>query len=312
MASLKDYALDWLGAETVKNGKIEWAFCENEVMMAKLSGSCLTLGRKAPDKDHHVSMLITGGELHLTLNGDRLGFFAPAYIDFMPSNQWGNVVAEGNLEGYLLVVERIFFWEVVANLRSKISEKMMTYFKRPFVALNKDEMAGLQKLSAVLFGLMSTCGESGIFRREQVKSLLCACQCELWNIVFRQENPWDMEQVPYHWGEIVSGFLYLAHTYCRERHEVGWYCKQLGVSSNALNASLKRRYEKTARNIIDDLLLAEAQVALRNPEYSVQNVSDLLCFSDQSSFGKFFKRCCGVSPALFRRRLEKEEPEEDL
>lgn len=89
-------------------------------------------------------------------------------------------------------------------------------------------------------------------------------------------------------------------------------CKQLGISSNALNASLKKRYGKTARNIIDDLLLAEAQVALRNPEYSVQNVSDLLFFSDQSSFGKFFKRCCGVSPVLFRRRLEKEEPEEDL
>lgn len=312
MASLKDYALDWLGAETVRNGKIEWAFCEDEVMMVKLSGSCLTLGQKVPDKDHHVSMLITGGELHLTLNGDRMGFFAPAYIDFMPSNQWRNVVAEGNLEGYLLVVDRIFFWEVIADLRSKISEKMMIYSKSPFVALSKNEMAGLQKLSAVLFGLMSAGGENGIFLREQVKSVLRACQCELWNIVFRQENPLDMEQVSYHWGEIVAGFLYLAHTYCRERHEVGWYCKQLGISSNALNASLKKRYGKTARNIIDDLLLAEAQVALRNPEYSVQNVSDLLFFSDQSSFGKFFKRCCGVSPALFRRRLEKEEPEEDL
>lgn len=303
MTNLKEYALHWLGAETVRNGKIEYAFCGDEVMMVKLSGACLTLGRKMPDKDHHVSMLITGGELHLTLNGDRMGFFAPTYIDFMSSNQWGNVVAEGNLEGYLLVVERNFFLEVIANLRSKISEKMITYSRSPFVALNKEEMAGLQKLSAVLFGLMSTGEENRIFRREQVQSVLRACQCELWNIVFRQGNPSDMEQVSYHWGEIVSGFLYLAHTYCCERHEVGWYCKQLGVSSNALNASLKRRYGKTARNIIDDLLLTEAQVALRNPEYSVQNVSDLLCFSDQSAFGKFFKRCYGISPALYRRQI---------
>ena len=70
---------------------------------------------------------------------------------------------------------------------------------------------------------------------------------------------------------------------------------------------MERLYGKTARSIIDELLLTEAKVALRNPGYSVQDVSDQLCFSDQSAFGKFFKRCFGVSPALFRRELEKEK-----
>lgn len=308
MMNLKEYALNWLGADTGRNDNMELASCGEELVMVKLSGTSLTLGRNMSDKRNYVSMLITGGELHLTLNGERMGFFAPAYIDFMSSNHWGNMVAEGDLEGYLLVAERNFFLEVVSNLRSKISEKMITYAKSPFVSLNNDEVAGLQRLSTVLFGLMST-GDDGIFQRELVKSVLRACQCELWNIVFRQGNPSDMTEESYHVGEAVSSFLYLAHTYCRERHEVGWYCEQLGISANALNSSLKRRYGKTARNIIDDLLLSEAQVALRNPEYSVQNVSDMLNFSDQSSFGKFFKRCCGVSPALFRRGLEKEKME---
>ena len=80
-----------------------------------------------------------------------------------------------------------------------------------------------------------------------------------------------------------------------------------GRGSMCLTATLKRFYGKPARSIIDDLLITEAKVALRNPELSVQDISDKLCFSDQSAFGKFFKRYCGMSPALFRREQEKEK-----
>lgn len=303
MKNLKEYVLDWFAQGTVDSGKVEAASYGDEVVMVKLEDACIRLGRNIPDGLHHVGMLMTGGELRLTLNGDRMGFLAPLYIDFIDSNQWDDVVMEGHFEGYLLVVDRNFFLEANSRLRSKISEKMMVYTQYPFVQLGPEESNSLERLSTTLFVSMSA--GSDVFRREMVQSILCACLCELWNIVFRRGREREGIEENFRWGEFVSHFLYLAHTYCRDRHEVGWYCEQLGVSANALNASLKRLYGKTARNIIDELLLTEAQVALRNPEYSVQNVSDMLNFSDQSSFGKFFKRCCGVSPALFRRELEK-------
>lgn len=305
MVNLKEYVLDWLEADRVQAGGMDVVACGDEVVMVKLTGACLTWGRVLPDEEYHVCMLMTGGGLRLTLNGDRMGFFAPAYIDFLTPNQWKNVTVEGKLEGYLLVVERNFFLETTSQLRPRISEKMMVYSRRPFVSLNSEEASGLQDLSSALFALMAA-ERDGIFHREQVQSMLHACQCELWNIVFRQDETVETEEKPYHGGEMVARFLYLAHTCCCERHEVNWYCNQLGVSSNALTATLKRFYGKTARNIIDDLLVTEAKVALRNPELSIQDVSDKLCFSDQSAFGKFFKRCCGMSPMLFRRGLEKE------
>lgn len=181
----------------------------------------------------------------------------------------------------------------------------MEYVRSPFVLLEQEEAERLGELSSVLFGVML--GGNDVFHRELLQSLLSSCQCELWNTIFRRhESVYGVEE-SYHWGDTVSHFLYLVHTFCCERHEVNWYCEQLGVSVNALNAALKRLYGKTARSIIDELLLTEAKVALRNPGYSVQDVSDQLCFSDQSAFGKFFKRCFGVSPALFRRELEKEK-----
>lgn len=80
----------------------------------------------------------------------------------------------------------------------------------------------------------------------------------------------------YKWGDSGGNFLHLAHVHCREHYEVKWYCEQLGISANTLTAVTKRLYGKTARMIIDELLLEEAKLALRNPDYSIQSVSDQL------------------------------------
>ena len=43
---------------------------------------------------------------------------------------------------------------------------------------------------------------------------------------------------------------------------------------------------------------------LKQPKWSIQEVSDQLNFAYQSAFGKFFKRKNGVSPSVFRKTPE--------
>ena len=114
-------------------------------------------------------------------------------------------------------------------------------------------------------------------------------------------------------GFLLLGFGYLqisqvlttAHTHCREKHEVGWYARQTGVSADSLSAMLKRLYGKSASTILSELLAREAKVCLRNPLLSVQQVAEILGFADQSAFGKFFKRHCGMSPGVYRKKTNK-------
>jgi AraC-like DNA-binding protein len=44
---------------------------------------------------------------------------------------------------------------------------------------------------------------------------------------------------------------------------------------------------------------------LREPELSIQEIAEKLSFSDQSSFGKFFKKHTGISPLKYRQTLRK-------
>jgi transcriptional regulator GlxA family with amidase domain len=44
---------------------------------------------------------------------------------------------------------------------------------------------------------------------------------------------------------------------------------------------------------------------LRDPEMSIQQIASAMSFSDQSSFGKFFKKHTGLSPLKYRQNLRK-------
>jgi len=49
------------------------------------------------------------------------------------------------------------------------------------------------------------------------------------------------------------------------------------------------------------LLISEAKSLLKQKELTIQQIAEMLNFSDTSSFGKFFKRNSGVSPKKFRQ-----------
>lgn len=150
---------------------------------------------------------------------------------------------------------------------------------------------------------------SNPLQTEQIQMLLCATECELWNAISLKEHN-SINEKDFQEKDRVAQFFYLMHSYCREQHEVRWYASQLSCSPDALSASLKRFYGKNASMLLNERLIAEAKVLLQKPECSIQDVADMLCFSDQSAFGKFFKRHCNMSPMQYRFQAEEAKRKE--
>ena len=64
---------------------------------------------------------------------------------------------------------------------------------------------------------------------------------------------------------------------------------------------------KTVNQWISEALIRESEILLRNPDLTIQQVADMLNFSDQSSFGKFFKKHRDISPLAFKRQFAKDQ-----
>lgn len=99
---------------------------------------------------------------------------------------------------------------------------------------------------------------------------------------------------------LVIKFNNLAQQQFRELRTVKKYADQLNVTPKYLTEVVKEYSGKNAGEIINDLVILEAKFLLRKSEFNISQIADILNFSDQSFFGKYFKRQTGISPKTFR------------
>ena len=86
----------------------------------------------------------------------------------------------------------------------------------------------------------------------------------------------------------------------KEHRNVQYYADALFVSPKHLTETIKEVTGRTAGEWIDDAVILEAKVLLRNSEVSIARVAENIHFPDQSSFGKYFKKQTGMSPSDYR------------
>ncbi|QJB32953.1 AraC family transcriptional regulator [Chitinophaga oryzae] len=103
---------------------------------------------------------------------------------------------------------------------------------------------------------------------------------------------------------LVIRFTNLVQAHFRSQRNVQQYAEQLFVTAKYLTETVKEYTGKSAGEIIDDYVVLEAKLLLDNPKLSIAEITEMLHFSDQSFFGKYFKRHTGYSPKAFRAQSQ--------
>jgi AraC family transcriptional regulator, transcriptional activator of pobA len=109
----------------------------------------------------------------------------------------------------------------------------------------------------------------------------------------------DVQQSPRKEALAIS-FTNLVQLHFTYQRNVSQYAEQLFVTAKYLTETVKEITGRNAGEIIDHFVIVEAKLLLDNPKLSIAQVAASLHFSDQSFFGKFFKRHTGQSPKDYR------------
>ncbi len=99
----------------------------------------------------------------------------------------------------------------------------------------------------------------------------------------------------------VHDFIKLVHVYYAKERSVAFYADKLFISPKYLSLLVKDATGKSAARWIDEFVLMEAKNMLRFSGKNVQQVAYSLNFSNQSSFGKYFKHLTGMSPTEYQK-----------
>ncbi|THU34969.1 helix-turn-helix domain-containing protein [Niastella caeni] len=139
------------------------------------------------------------------------------------------------------------------------------------------------------------------FATEVVRHFFNVFQFELAGLYHKHSN--QKKAVHDHKEEIVWRFLGLLSKHVKSERNLLFYANRLYVTPKYLTQTVKKLTGKTAGKYIDELVIVEAKNLLRDPALTIAQVADLLYFSDQFFFSKFFKRYTGITPSVYRKSV---------
>ena len=102
-------------------------------------------------------------------------------------------------------------------------------------------------------------------------------------------------------AHVLAQFKNLLAEHFVEERRVSFYAEKMHLTTKYFSTLIKEVSGKTAGQWINEMLLLESKVRLRDKDRSISQIADDLNFSDPSHFGKFFKKNTGLRPLEYRR-----------
>lgn len=98
-------------------------------------------------------------------------------------------------------------------------------------------------------------------------------------------------------------FLDRLHSLDIKHHSVEWYANELCISPKYLSALCKKNSGKTANEWITEHVVEDIRYYLKQTDYSIKQICDLLGFPNTSFFGKYVKEHFGMTPGQVRNNF---------
>ena len=257
--------------------------------------------------EHYVPMRLDVLLMVLALEGTtelRLDYIPytigpNCFVTIMPTHTIQLSRISKDFKGRLIIASREFLDGCnPGNNRTHSVANYMEIRKNPCTELEPEETAKLESCIRVIREKMKE--RTHFFQKEVVQNAFIGFLLEVANI-FMSKKDRLVKPTLSRKEELFEQFLQLLFEHCKEQHVVTFYAEKLFITPQYLSLILKELTGKSANKWIDDALIVEAKILLKAPQATVQQVADILHFSDQSTFGKFFKKHMGISPMEYRK-----------
>lgn len=243
-------------------------------------------------------LLVLEGSIDLSIDYVLFQASTNTVVTIMPTHITKVMKYSPNFKGRLMAVSRAFLEQSMMPNHSSSMIQYMKIRKNPTILLQESE---IKTLDECMLRLRQTILQtSHHLQLLLIQNTLMGFFIEMGNI-FSERKEYNTPPSLTRKEELFESFLRILYMYCKEQHVVSFYAEQLYITPQYLSLILKELTGRSANKWIDEALMQEAKILLKAPQATVQQVADALHFSDQSTFGKFFKKHAGMSPMEYRK-----------
>lgn len=246
-------------------------------------------------------VFVTKGELVVTIDYLPYRVTQNMTLGLTHKHLLNSINMSHDARGYYVMFSKVLLKEMFPQLASVPKDYLLNRRLNPIMKLDaKDYTLMVGILERLRNNIRRT---NHIFHRTIVMNEAGNLIMELVNMGMLQMGAVRSDYKATHNEELALRFMQLIVTHGKEWNEVSQYSTELCVTPVYLSRAIKAVSGKTVMEWINEARIAEAKILLRKPNMSIQEVSEDLSFSDQSAFGKFFKKQTGLSPLEYRRKF---------
>ena len=207
-----------------------------------------------------------------------------------------NYASSPDFEGLAMILSVDFFREVINDV-ADLSAVFLLARSKPVMALSEHEMRIFTNYFYTIKDRIESVNNH--FRKALVRTLLLALLYDMSNVVYQFQQTTDQRLKR---GDIIfTRFIKMVEEYCGRERRVSWYAGQLGITPKYLSETVKEVSRRTPNEWIDNYVIVELRVLLKNTTKSIKQITEEMHFPNQSFLGKYFKEHVGVSPSEYRK-----------
>lgn len=243
-------------------------------------------------------LIITNGSASLETSYAAKDLNVGMLIVQTPSSRSTLQHMSSDFEMTVLYIEPAFFDSLLSG--QPLYERIACYLGKnelPIVALTNRQSDYLQK-AMQLFTYQQ---ERKSVYQDGILRYLCGVVLLQMADIFEAKAPQDTENLKRQ-KDLFRQFKKLLMTNYRQQHTIAFYADQLHISNAYLSRIIKSVTGRTVLSHINELLCADACRLLECTNMDIKEIANLLGFTSQSAFGKFFMRQQKTTPLKYRMK----------
>lgn len=281
-------------------------YIDDYIFACEIKGADHITYSKPRRPKYHLVIIVLKGNIEIIINGERLSFGKNSYINLPTWSDIYEIRYDAGFHAMATATDRSVVEDIFQNrnpfppdFRFSIDHQIGGEIMDPA------DVATLRKDVSNLIDSLSN--RRHLFAEEVNYAYFYILLTDMADMMWRRfgtEKPshkTDMKRSDI----IMKEFTDLLTAHIKKETSVDFYAEKLCISKQYLSLIVKEKTRVTVGTIIAAMRTESAARLLRNPDMTIQQIAEEMSFSDQSSFGKFFKKHTGMSPLKYRQNLRK-------
>ncbi|OCA69061.1 hypothetical protein BBI01_17775 [Chryseobacterium artocarpi] len=232
------------------------------------------------------------------MDGEEIIHKVDTLATFTPSTIIEGLEISEDYRCLLVIFQKSFLVETLNNIhfleRFRFLSKNGIQCK-PLKEVEKDRLT-----SAIEIMLVKQKDKIHPFRRDIIRSLIIILLYEIENMIeadFKDQNlnnSFGKEKIFSNYQQLLK------ENYYKER-KLDFYATKLNISKQALTNIVKNKTGRSAKKLIEEMILSHAKILLKTGKYNVSEVATLLHYNNLEEFSRFFKKNSETTPLKFSK-----------